>query len=469
MNQAFWRSATFVTSFACLLASASPATSSEPPVRLQYSSQEGRVVGYRIKITADRHDAFETLEGVASYQFQSVEGEALRLTYKGGLNRSSKSKPSSGASRFGPPHFGPSFLDRARGLSPFANMRFRGLMTTTNKLILNPQGEIQSLEGDSQLPYLLGNACLLVFEPLPEQPKLSWSVNSGISITEEGGRSGFPYRPMPFRTGKSERTTVGSEILTYQIRSVEGPIVVIDKTYRLDSPAATKEVSGFEINGTGTWKFNREQGLSESMEFRQKLIVQKQNVTVTFPMTLSYTRMSADELKAHEEEQQKKQEEAQKRLAEMQEKEARTPFTEQQIEKILVDLRSDNVSVVLTTLQKLQRKKPKTVDLRIARGIDALREHKNQLVQHYVEKAAANWPLPEGMLSVTATKRTWSDSTGTFHVEAEFLAIEGDTVRLRRDDGKELDVPLHRLSGPDQEAARELAEASKLGVDNPFD
>lgn len=445
------------------------AVNAEPPIDLRYSSQEGRVVGYRIEIVADRHDALETLKGVACYDYRSTEGESLRITYKGGLTRTSKSKPSSESSRFGPPHFGPSFFDRSRSFSPFAGMRFRGLMTTTNELCLDSQGEIQSLEGDSQLPYLLGNACLLVFEPLPDEPKQSWSVNSAISITEEGDRPGFPYRPIPFRTREPERTTVGSEILTYQVRDIEGPIVVIDKTYRLESPAATKSVSGFEINGTGTWRFNRELGLSESMDFKQKLIVQKGNTTISFPMTIAYGRMSEEELRVHEEEQKKRQEEAQKRLAEMQEKQARTPFTEQEIEELLVDLRSDNVSVVLTALQKLQRKKPKKVDVRIAKAVDELGEHSNPLVQHYLEKIIPDWPLPEGVLSGATRKRTWSDNTGTFSVEAEFLALDGDTVHLRRSDGKELEVPMRRLSEPDQEAARKLAEAVTSASDNPFE
>lgn len=439
------------------------------PDGLRYGGQEDQVVGYRIEITADREDAVDTLEGVVRYETKSVEKDLFRVSYKGGLSRSSKAKPSPGASRFGSPRFGPSFFGRSRAFSPFSDIRFKGLITTTNELTLNPVGEVQTMQGDSQLPYLLGNASLLVFETLPTQPKESWSVSMGIAITEEGGRRGFPYHPTPFRGGEPKQTTVGSEIFTYKVRSVDGPNVIIDKTYRLNSPAAGKDISAFEINGTGTWTFNNELGLSESLEFKQKLIVQKGNTTVTVPMTIRYHRMSDDELKTYEEEQKKKQEEAKKRLAEMQEKEANTPLTEQEIQKILEDLDSDNVSLVLTTLQRLQKKKPKKSDPRIAIAVDALREHENQFVHGYVEKAAEVWPLPEGVLSVTARKRTWSDSTGTFRVEAEFLELKGDTVHLRRTDGKDLEVPLDRLSDADQEIARELAKAIKPVIDNPFE
>ena len=439
------------------------------PEGLRYGGQADQVVGYRIEISADREDAVDRFEGVVRYEVKSAEKDLLRLSYKGGLKRSSKAKPSSGASRFGPPRFGPSFFGRSRAFGPFSNIRFKGLITTTNELTLNSIGEIQTMQGDSQLPYLLGNASLLVFESLPAQPKDSWSVSMGISITEEGGRRGFPYHPTPFGREEPKQITVGSEIFTYRIRDVDGPKVIIDKTYRLNSPAVGKDISAFEINGTGTWTFNNELGFSESMEFEQKLIVQKGNTTVTVPMTIRYHRMSDDELKAYEVEQKKKEEEAQKRLAEMQEKEAKTPLTEREIQKILKDLDSDNVSLVMMTLQNLQKKRPKKSDPRIAMAVDALREHENQFVHDYVEKAAEVWPLPEGVLSVTARKRTWSDSTGTFNVEAEFLELKDDTVHLRRRDGKDLKVPLDRLSEADQEIARELAKTSKPVLDNPFE
>jgi hypothetical protein len=446
--------------------SPSPATS---PGKLRYALQQDQTVGYRIEIIADRDDATETLQGVVTYKCKSAEKDVLQLTYAGGLSKSSKAKPSEGRSRFGAPPFGPRMFGPSRAFGPFSNTLFKGLITTTNDLTLTSLGEIQSMQGDSQLPYLLGNASLLIFEPLPEQAEESWSVTTGISITEEGGRRGLPYR-LPFEPESPKRTTTGSEIHTYRVRSIDGPRIIVDKTYRLDSPAVNKDVSGFEINGTGTWTFNRELGISESLELKQKLIFQKGNTTTAIPMTIKYNRLSEAELTAHQEEQKQKQEEAKKRLAEIQEKQANTPLTEQEIRKVLEGLESDSVTSVLMALQKLQQKNPQNSDPRIALAVDALKEHENSHVKQIVKIVAEKWPLPEGVLSVAAKKRTWSDSSGTFTVVAEFLALEGDTVRLKRsDDGKELEVPLSRLSEADQKAARELAKVSKPVVKNPFE
>jgi hypothetical protein len=46
--------------------------------------------------------------------------------------------------------------------------------------------------------------------------------------------------------------------------------------------------------------------------------------------------------------------------------------------------------------------------------------------------------------------RTWSDESGSFQVKAALLKIRPDTITLRRPDGKELEVPIAKLSEKDQ-------------------
>jgi hypothetical protein len=54
--------------------------------------------------------------------------------------------------------------------------------------------------------------------------------------------------------------------------------------------------------------------------------------------------------------------------------------------------------------------------------------------------------------------RTWTDDTGKFKVEAEFVSLVGDAVKLKRKDGLILTVPLDKLSRKDREF---LSAASK--------
>lgn len=48
-------------------------------------------------------------------------------------------------------------------------------------------------------------------------------------------------------------------------------------------------------------------------------------------------------------------------------------------------------------------------------------------------------------------KRAWSDKSGKFKIEATIVRFEGDKVILKRTDGKEVTVPIERLSPQDQQ------------------
>jgi hypothetical protein len=60
--------------------------------------------------------------------------------------------------------------------------------------------------------------------------------------------------------------------------------------------------------------------------------------------------------------------------------------------------------------------------------------------------------------------RTWSDASGAFQIEAKLIEHLGESVRLVRKDGKEVVVPLARLSEADRQYA---ATATK--AENPFE
>lgn len=62
-----------------------------------------------------------------------------------------------------------------------------------------------------------------------------------------------------------------------------------------------------------------------------------------------------------------------------------------------------------------------------------------------------------GATGLDSKKRTWTDKTGKFQVEAEFVEIEEDNVLLKKDDGTVIEVPLLKLAPKDQVLARKLA------------
>ena len=61
--------------------------------------------------------------------------------------------------------------------------------------------------------------------------------------------------------------------------------------------------------------------------------------------------------------------------------------------------------------------------------------------------------------ATTTTARTWSDKSGKFRVDAEFVKVEDDVVSLKRTDtGATIQVPLARLSEADREHVRGLLD-----------
>jgi len=77
---------------------------------------------------------------------------------------------------------------------------------------------------------------------------------------------------------------------------------------------------------------------------------------------------------------------------------------------------------------------------------------------------ASNKPAAKEPLKEIATVRTWSDASGRFRTEAEFISLSGNTVRLKKSDGSLVDIPIDKLAVVDAQAARQLADAAA----NPF-
>ena len=95
-------------------------------------------------------------------------------------------------------------------------------------------------------------------------------------------------------------------------------------------------------------------------------------------------------------------------------------------------------------------------------------------------KKATDLPLPKPVKVESVTEpqpqnepadpdsslRTWSDITGSFKVEAEFVSYSPGRVKLRKGDGSEVTVPLERLSEADAEFIRE--KWREKGLRPPF-
>jgi formylglycine-generating enzyme required for sulfatase activity len=65
-------------------------------------------------------------------------------------------------------------------------------------------------------------------------------------------------------------------------------------------------------------------------------------------------------------------------------------------------------------------------------------------------------------------ERTWTDATGKFSVTAELVEVRGDEVVLRRQNGKQITVPLAKLSAEDRQFLTQRKEGDSSATENPF-
>ena len=57
-----------------------------------------------------------------------------------------------------------------------------------------------------------------------------------------------------------------------------------------------------------------------------------------------------------------------------------------------------------------------------------------------------------------AFARTWTDSSGKYEIEAEFVSFEDGIVTLKKTDGKITELPLDKLSEADREHVKSLGQ-----------
>ncbi len=484
------------------LTAASTTVRAQQPLRYNLAPQQ--VVPYTVKIEADTPLSVETFSGVIAFTGKQQDAGTLSIQYSGGLSKSVKSKKGAGLS--GPGGFG-GFAGPRPGMgmarSPFDQPDYRGLTQTTSDIVLSEFGGVKSMRGDSQLPFLLGNLSLMPFDSLPADNREEWEDGNGLTITSKpSSESRFGPRFGPFGESNDEKVkTGGSESASYKITSRNGSLVTIAKTYNLSSPSVGKQDAAIKIDGSGTWIFNAAEGVSESMEFKNQMAISIEGADIKIPVTISWKRMPKEEyaamVKAKQERQAAMQAEAKARAEKAaqaaKEKEGK-PLSENEKKEMLADLNASHWPTIMRRLDSMKGFVPHPQDFDVALRVKELRSHSVLGVKRVAQdlwvklekvieaagpdamkvasaeaKASSSDPgnsssdenpfatdEEKAKLNAAKTMRTWSDSSGSFKVEAQFLRVDGGTVFLKRKDGAEVKVPINRLSEEDQKIIQSL-------------
>lgn len=186
-----------------------------------------------------------------------------------------------------------------RNSSPFP-------MHRTSRFSISPSGELLSLDGQMQLPGLLGEMPMIIFEQLDGADEKGWQASEKVtleSVERDDRRSLFgnfgPPLPVTFplmvRLGSFDRPTggqitIGKETLTYSPLGTEKNLRRFGTEYELKS-AETVDGERTSARGSGTWVFNTNSGMPERQEFKRSVVLQQGNISVTMPIELKITRV----------------------------------------------------------------------------------------------------------------------------------------------------------------------------------
>ncbi len=520
---------------------------------LQYDLKKGQKASYEYDIQIDTSANLITYNGIVNYEVTMVNDQFIRLRFQGGLVE--QTKPNTNREQ----DFGRNFPRFPSIPNIFTRNSFSGKVHSKNVISLTRSGQVLTLDGSSQLPFLLGNLSLIPFEQLPKDKQSTWKSDSGVSISEESNDLRFMARPFgPFAFQTAEHMQSASELASYSILRTESGIVTIEKTFELKTPD-TGDRESFQMTGKGTWSFDTEYNLPSGTDMQYSLSIKDGNTTTTFPIRVKFSKLSVERLAAMQAEAKANQEKAQK-LQEELKVAAATPIIGNELEELLSDLASTTATKKHAALIKLMPKElqeadPKLVEAvrKIAKSDDFCASLADNILQKIdpihrlnkqyegsgfvesteimvdaatdlfvgqivqIKEHGSTWYaaeitelLTDGKVATryrgwgqrpatvlrnqiqlapkeviqpkrreksptsptqavsSAAARTWSDSSGSFKVEATYLGLSEDKVVLRKMDGQEVSVPLFRLSIQDQRfVANAIEESKQLG--NPFE
>ena len=521
--------------------------------QLQYDFTKDQKASYEYDIQIDTSASLISYTGIVHYNVTLVNEQLVRLTFNGGLSEQTKSTTNR------EPNFGKGIPRPLNLPSIFTQNNFTGKTQSKNSISMTRSGQVLTLDGTSQLPFLLGNLSLMPFEQLPVEENKTWRSDSGVSITDDSNALRYSFRPFgPFAFQPAERMQLASELSQYTIANTEAGLVTVEKTYEMKTPD-TGDRESFQMTGKGVWSFDINDHFPSSTDMQYTLSIIDGNTTKTFPIKVKFKKLTEERLATIQAESKANLEKSQK-LFEERKALSKAPIVGQELDELLSQLNSSKAHDKHSALIKLMQKENFDADpklLETVRKLSKSEEHfasladtilqkidpvhrmnklydgsgflesselivdsatdlfvgqivqirergrpwyaadvtelhtdgkvttryrgwgqqkatllRNQIQLAHKEVIQPKRPdrdsTPAKKTESTATTRTWSDSSGSFSVEATYMGINGDKVVLKKTDGKELSVQLTRLSLPDQRFVAQVNEESKK-LGNPFE
>jgi len=343
---------------------------------LKYAWKTGDEHAFKVDITIETDDDTETHSGMPAYRVVSSDDSGIKLQFSGGVIKTNRPKVRPGAfPRFpGPPSF-----PRA-GFGP-----------TARTVTINDRGKVITEEGESQLPYLLGDLAVMPLIPLPKGSEKSWTINreTNISITES---TGFRH-PFFDRDRREKKNVRAEEEMVYAVSNTEGDVVTIKESYTLEALEQVKGKPTMEMIGDGTYLFDTKLGGPTSYESKINLVLREGNTTTEIPITVSIKRVDPVEL----EKIRKDSEAAAAKAKADADAEARKPLEPTELSELIDNLNSDEKGEAKKALDKLAKKIPIAPDPKVSVAIDRHVTSEDLWVRRSALAAMEKWGTKESL------------------------------------------------------------------------
>jgi hypothetical protein len=349
-----------------------PASAAAPAgLRFQWKNDQSYV--YRVRIVGDRGDYKEEFAGNVTYKVKSVAADEIQLLMTSSL---------SGGQNWAPPRI---------VVLPGRHVRFystaQGPKNVT--ITIDSLGRVTRIEGDSSLPFLLGDLAQLMIEPLSPEKKAAWTVAADTAVSViQTHYPFFRYSPIGLHEG-----VPATEKTVYAVESQAEKSISLTKHYELVTAATVGGKPRFEATGDGKLTFSIERGVFNTLDLKMRVTVRDANKTEEIPLQVTYRLLSDEELA-----QAARAAAEAKKAAEAAQREKARPLTDTEIDTAAADLASADKSRVDRALKLLHEKKPQQPSPKVAKALEPLLlQGENFPVRCGAAQAMKSWATRESV------------------------------------------------------------------------
>jgi hypothetical protein len=338
-----------------------------------------------VKIVGDRGDYNEELAGNVTYKVKSVAADEIQLLMTSSL---------SGGQRWAPVRI---------VILPGRHVRFHSEAQGPREvtLTIDSLGRVTRLEGNSSLPFLLGDLAQLMIEPLSPEKKGQWTIagDAAVSVVQ----TQYPYfrfSPIALHEG-----VPATEKTVYAVESQTDKSISLTKHYELVTAATVGGKPRFEAAGDGKLTFSVERGVFNTLDAKMRVTVRDGNKTEEIPLHVTYRLLSEEELAkaalaAAEA----------KKAAEAAQREKARPLTDAEVDTAAADLSSGDSQRVDRALKLLHDKKPQKPSPKVAKALEPLLLSENLTTRCGAAQAMRNWATRESVPTlIKALGDDWSN------------------------------------------------------------